>query len=95
MPLGRAHIIGYDANRMFFEFTMIDKAGAIIGYEISAAALDQLAGAKGTMPDEREAQFLQLRDTIEQIASDLFDKGTATPAKTTRIFYHHVPGSRK
>jgi hypothetical protein len=91
MPLVRGRIIGYDANRMSFEFTMIDKAlVAIIECEISGAALDQLAGSKGTMPDEREAQFLHLRDAIERLASDLFDKGTPTPDETIRIFYHHV-----
>jgi hypothetical protein len=91
MPLGRGRVIGYDASRMSFEFTMIDKAlAAIIECEISSAALDQLAGTKGTMPDEREAQFLHLRDAIERLTSDIFDERTATPAGTIRIFYHHV-----
>ena len=91
MPLERGRIIGYDANRMSFEFTMIDKTlVTIVECEISSAALDQLAVSKGTLPDEREAQFLHLRDAIERLASDLFDERTATPAGTIRIFYHHV-----
>jgi Protein of unknown function (DUF1488) len=92
MPLSRGRIIGYDATRMSFKFTMIDATSvAIKECEISAAALDQLAGgAKGTMPDEREAQFLHLRVAIERLASDLFDEETATTAKTIRVFYHHV-----
>jgi hypothetical protein len=76
---------------MAFEFTMIDRASVvIIECEISSAAMDQLAGTKGTMPDEREAQFLHLRDTIERIASDLFEEGISSPGGTIRIFYHHV-----
>jgi hypothetical protein len=91
MPLERGRIIGYDASRMAFEFTMIDRASVvIIECEISSAAMDQLAGTKGTMPDKREAQFLHLRDTIERIASDLFEEGISSPGGTIRIFYHHV-----
>jgi hypothetical protein len=52
--------------------------------------MDVLVGARGTIPAEREAQFLRLRDTIERIASDLFDKGLATPSGMIRIFRHHV-----
>src|SRR5258705_8701061 len=74
-----------------FEFTMIDRAiVAIIECEISSTAMDQLAGIRGTMPAEREAQFLHLRDTIERIASDLFDEGLATPSGLIRIFAQHV-----
>ena len=84
-------VIGYDANRMAFEFTMIDRAiVAIIECEISSTAMDQLAGIRGTMPAEREAQFLHLRDTIERIASDLFDEGLATPSGLIRIFAQYV-----
>jgi hypothetical protein len=91
MPLERGRIIGYNASRMAFEFTMIDKAlAAIIQCEISSPAMDQLAGTKGTMPDERETQFLHLRDAIENIASDLFNEGLSAPSGTIRIFYHHV-----
>ena len=91
MPLVRGRIIGYDATRMAFEFAMIDKARiAIVECRISSVAMDQLAGTKGTMPDEREAQFLYLRDAIERIASDLFDKRAATPSEMIHIFQHHV-----
>jgi len=91
MPLGRGRMIGYDASRMAFEFTMIDKAMiAIVDCEISNTAMDQLAGIRGTMPAEREPQFLQLRDAIEGIASNLFDEGLATPSGMIRIFQHHV-----
>jgi hypothetical protein len=89
MPLERGRIIGYDVSRMAFEFTMIDKARIVgVACEISSAAMDQLAGTKGTMPTDREAQFLQLQDAIERIASDLFDAGK--PGGMIRIFFHHV-----
>jgi hypothetical protein len=90
MPLERGEIIRYDVERMTFEFTMLDKAnGETVDCKISSAALDQLAGAKGTMPSGREAQFLSLRDGVERIASDLFDKATE-PVRIIRVFYHHI-----
>jgi hypothetical protein len=36
--------------------------------------MDELAGMKGTENTARQRQFLSLRDTIERIASDLFDE---------------------
>ena len=76
---------------MTFEFTMMDKAKiAAVDCEISSNAMDQLAGSRGTMPDEREAQFHALRDAIERIASDLFEEGISSPDGAIRIFYHHV-----
>src|SRR5258706_14737495 len=90
MPLKRGRVIGYDANRMAFEFTMIDRAiVAIIECEIRSTAMDHLAGIRGTMPAEREAQCLHLRDTIERIASDLFEEGSARPIGLIRIFAQH------
>jgi hypothetical protein len=93
MPLERGEIIRYDVDRMTFEFTMIQKTKAqanIVFCKISSTAMDQLAGAKGTMPPEREAQFLSLREGIERIASDLFDKAVPKPARTIHIFCHHI-----
>jgi hypothetical protein len=65
--------LGYDADRMAFEFTMLNK-DETVPFEISNAAMDELAGKRGTLPAEREAQFLHLRETIERIASDNFDR---------------------
>ena len=93
MPLERGQIIRYDIDRMTFEFTMIHKAEAqanIVNCKISSAAMDQLAGTKGTMPSEKEAQFLRLRDGIERIASDLFDKAVPKPVQMIHIFFHHI-----
>jgi hypothetical protein len=90
MPLESGQIIGYNADLMTFEFSMIDRAGAnIIDCKISSTAMDQLAGIRGTMPAERLAQFLRLRDRIERIASDLFDE-MPKPGAQIRVFYHHI-----
>ena len=89
MPLTRGRTIGYDAGRMTFAFMMMDDKAKIVDCEISSAAMDQLAGNRGTPPVEREGQFLLLRDGIERIASDLFDK-MPLPRRKIRIFYHHV-----
>jgi hypothetical protein len=93
MPLERGQIIRYNVDRMTFEFTMIHKAedqANIVNCKISSTAMDQLAGTKGTMPSEREAQFQSLRDGIERIASDLFDKAVPKPVRTIHIFHHHI-----
>jgi hypothetical protein len=93
MPLERGRIIRYNVDRMTFEFTMIDMAKAkakIVDCRISSIAMDQLAGIKGTMPSEREVQFLSLRDGIERIASDLFDKAVPKSVRI-HIFHHHIP----
>jgi hypothetical protein len=49
MPLLRGRMLGYDANRMAFEFTMTHKQG-IVDCEISSTAMDDLAGEKGVRP---------------------------------------------
>jgi hypothetical protein len=91
MALEWGRIIGYDTERMTFEFTMIDKATAnTIDCKISSAAMDQLDGSKGTMASEREGQFLRLRDKIDRIASDLFANNPAKPVRLIRIFHHHL-----
>jgi hypothetical protein len=89
MPLTRGRTIGYDVGRMTFAFMMMDDKAKIVDCEISSAAMDQLAGNRGTPPAEREGQFLHLRDGIERIASDLFDEMALIGGKI-RIFYHHV-----
>jgi hypothetical protein len=89
MPLMRGRILGYDADRMTFEFTMMQDA-RIVDCEISSVALDDLAGEKGVRPNEREAQFKRLRDEIERIASGMFDESGMSPGATLRIFSKHV-----
>ena len=89
MPLMRGRIVGYDAEPMAFQFTMLNK-DETVECTISGAAMDELAGKKGTLPAEREAQFLLLRDAIERIASDNFDHDRIAPGGVVRIFAKHV-----
>ena len=89
MPLTRGKILGYDAERMALQFTMVH-AGETVACEISGPAMDDLAGKKGTLPVEREAQFLLLRDAIERIASDNFDHDSIGPDGVVRIFAKHL-----
>ena len=88
-PLMRGRPVGYDAERMVFIYTMMHGA-KIIDCEISSAALDDLAGGKGTRPNEREAQFMRLRDTIERITSDTFVTKGMPSSETIRIFSKHI-----
>jgi hypothetical protein len=68
---------------------MLNK-GETVECEISSVAMDDLGGKRGTLPAEREAQFMRLREVIERIASDLFDKGKPRQGGMIRIFFHHV-----
>jgi hypothetical protein len=58
--------------------------------QISDAALDELGGVKGTESIARQAQFLALRDAVEGIASEIFDKGPCVKGQIVRIFTKHV-----
>jgi hypothetical protein len=89
MPLMRDRIVGYDTEGMAFEFTMLNN-GETVECTISGAAMDELAGKKGTLPAEREVQFLSLRDAIERIASDNFDSEIPVKGGVVRIFAKHV-----
>jgi Protein of unknown function (DUF1488) len=89
MPLMRGRILGYDAKRMVFEFTMLNK-DETVECQISSVAMDELAGKRGTPPAEREAQFKRLREIIERIASDNFDNDTVVRGAVTRIFAKHI-----
>jgi hypothetical protein len=96
MPLTRGRIIGYDADRMMFEFTMINARDArVVTCHISSVAMDDLDGKRGTRRSEREAQFIRFRDAIEQIASDLFKGDSAVEDAVVRIFAKHLPQERK
>ncbi|WP_407170294.1 DUF1488 family protein [Bradyrhizobium sp. ORS 111] len=89
MPLTRGRIGGYDSERMAFGFTMLD-GGQTVECQISDAAMDELADTKGTPSIARQAQFLTLRDSIERIASDLYDSGSMVKGGTIRIFTKHI-----
>ena len=89
MALTRDKIVGHDSERMAFKFTMLDD-GKVVQCQISDAALDVLAGTRGTENSARQAQFVSLRDTIEKIASDLFAQAPSVEGYVVRIFTKHI-----
>ena len=89
MPLARGSPLGYDTERMAFKFTMLN-GDEIFECQISGAAMDELAGGKGTPPTDREAQFLRHREQIEHIASATFDARTVFKGASLRIFWKDV-----
>jgi hypothetical protein len=89
MPLTRGKIVGYDTERLAFGFTMLN-GDDTVDCQISDAAMDELAGVRGTPSIARQAQFLSLRDAIEQIASDVFDAGPIVKGSVVRIFTKHI-----
>jgi hypothetical protein len=89
MPLIRGRIVGYDSERLAFKFTMLN-GDETVECQISDAAMDELAGVKGTESVARQAQFIALRDAIERIASDMFDAAPAMKGYVIRIFTKHI-----
>jgi hypothetical protein len=92
MPLTRDRIIGHDNERLAFRFTMLND-GDTVECQISDAALDELEGVKGTESIARQAQFLALRDAVEGIASDMFDRVPVIKGRVIRIFTKHIQKS--
>jgi hypothetical protein len=93
MPLTRSRIIGYDDERLAFGFTMLNGADSV-DCQISDAAMDELAGVRGSPSTARQGQFLAHRDAIEKIASDVFDASRAVKGSVVRIFTRHIPAKR-
>jgi hypothetical protein len=56
--------------------------------------MDELAQVKGTPSIARQAQFVTHRDTIERIASDLYDQTPHIKGYVIRIFVKHIQGAR-
>ena len=73
--LQRGAVIGFEFRRMVMLFSMMD-GDSEIACAISNHAMDQLEHVPWTRDDEREEQFLRLRDRIEQCASRKFLNGT-------------------
>jgi hypothetical protein len=90
MPLTPSRILGYDAERMVFRFSMLD-GGEEVECLISAAAIDELVGGPRGSYVDRETQFAQLRETIESLASAKFDTGTIVRGSILRIFAKDIP----
>ncbi len=89
VPLTRHEIVGHDQERLAFRFSMLDDE-RIVQCQISDLALDELAGMQGTESEARLAQFLSLRDTIENLAIRLFDEVPRSPGYVVRIFSKHL-----
>jgi hypothetical protein len=71
MPLARGSIGGYEYDRMVLKFSMLDGAREV-PCAVSGSAMDDLEHVPRTAPEQREQQFLRLRDRIEQCASRKF-----------------------
>jgi Protein of unknown function (DUF1488) len=89
MPLTGGQIGGHDSERLAFVFTMMNE-GETVQCQISDAAMDELAGTKGTPSIARQALFVAHRDAIERIASDLYDHAPRFKGYVVRIFTKHI-----
>jgi Protein of unknown function (DUF1488) len=74
MTLARGNAGAFEHNRMVMLFSMMDGSREV-GCAISSSAMDDMEHVSRTRPDEREQQFLRLRDRIEQCASRKFLAG--------------------
>ena len=93
MPLTRGRIVGYDDERLAFGFTMLND-GETVDCQISDAAMDELAGVRGSPSTARQGQFLEHRDAIERIASRLFDDSPAREGRCGADFHQAYPRQR-
>ena len=73
MTLARGNIRGYEEDRMVLLFSMMDDAREV-PCAVSAAAMDDLEHVPRTPANQREEQFVRLRDRIEACASRKFEK---------------------
>ena len=71
MALTRGSFRGYEYERMVILFSMIDGQKEI-QCAISTTAMDDLESPARIKPDQREAQFMRLRDRIEERAARKF-----------------------
>ena len=71
MTLTRGRLVGYEFDRMVMLFSMVDGQREIL-CAISTAAMDHLESLARSQPNQREAQFIRLRDRIEERAARKF-----------------------
>jgi hypothetical protein len=71
MTLARGRVKGFEHDRMVMLFSMMDGEKEI-SCAVSSSAMDDLERGVKAKPDQREDQFLRLRDRIEQCASRKF-----------------------
>jgi len=75
MALTQGAFEAYDFNRMVVEFTMMNGDATVL-CAISTGALDDLDRPFKATSAQREAQFLRLRDQIEQQIERTFPVAT-------------------
>jgi hypothetical protein len=75
-----------------FAFMMMND-GETVQCRISDAAMDALAGTKGTPSIARQALFVAHRDAVERMASDLYDQAPRVKGYVVRIFTKHLQGA--
>jgi hypothetical protein len=71
MTLTRGNYGSYEFDRMVVLFSMIDGEREI-SCAVSTSAMDALEKSERTKPEQREAQFMRLRDQIEERAACKF-----------------------
>lgn len=71
MTLASGRFIAYEFDRMVVLFSMLDGSREI-PCAISTSAMDELEGLARSPADQREAQFMRLRDRIEACAAGKF-----------------------
>jgi hypothetical protein len=71
MTLTRGRLIGYEFDRMVMLFSMVEGQREI-PCAISTSAMDNLESLARSKPNQREAQFMRLRDQIEECAARKF-----------------------
>jgi hypothetical protein len=71
MVLTRGSFVGYEFDRMVVLFSMVDGPREI-PCAVSTSAMDDLEKPVRTKTDQREAQFMRLRDRIEERAARKF-----------------------
>src|SRR5262245_21613605 len=71
MALTRGRFLGCEFDRMVMLFSMVDGQREI-PCAISTSTMDDLEGVARSRPNQREAQFMRLRDRIEERATRKF-----------------------
>ena len=72
--LERGSIKGFEHRRMVMLFSMMDGDNEV-SCAVSSRAMDEMDHVAWTVEDQRDKQFLRLRDRIEQRASLKFHAG--------------------
>lgn len=72
MTLERGSVKGFEHDRMVMLFSMLN-GSAEVACAISSSAMDDLERGVRAKPEQRDAQFLRLRDRIEQCAVRKFE----------------------